>query len=368
MNVASYNVGNGSGQIQVYGRDTEDNEATLTHNFNITTCTFSISWDPQPGSSVTANNALCPAIPESVSGVVVVSVPQVIDDGDVTAQIAGSGFSQSLPVTPQGSGRYAVQFTAQGVSYTGPATIQVTAVDQRGDAHTVASSVTIADCTLTFQWTSLPSEVIAGSNATCPTIERRTSGFISASLPGAVASTSAQITINLPQFADPFALPVLNHGSGLYEVFIDASELPPVNASNNTIRFTALDIAGGSYELTRAINIQDCRGDLTWVEAPPAQMTLGECATLPSLGITARFAAEVPALVSLSTVSAEGRNERGVVNYSSITSPATGQYEFVIDAVPEGTVIGESVTIRGFAPDHRPTAARTVQIVECPDP
>jgi hypothetical protein len=252
--------------------------------------------------------------------------------------------------------------------YTGTATINVTLTDQRSQTYPLSSGVNIADCTLNFTLVTPPDATIAGSNATCPSVPKQTSAFVRASLPAAVASVTARIDIHVGGVLTSSGLPVVAQGGGLYEVFINASSLPIADPGANPITINYTDIAaGGGVAATTSTVIQDCRGNLSWVNPPPAQLSLTACATVPALGsATVLFQAQVPALVPLASVTSDGRNSHGVVSYAQITSPASGQFQVVIDNVPAGTVVGETLVVRGFAPDHRETPSVTTTIVTCP--
>jgi hypothetical protein len=136
----------------------------------------------------------------------------------------------------------------------------------------------------------------------------------------------------------------------------------------NTVRFSATDIVGVTYELTTTIRLVDCRGDLTWVIPPPAEIAPVTCTGVIGLGYTVRFQAEVPSRVTPGAVTAEGRNltRGGVITYS-VSATANGQFEFVISGVPPGTLSGDHIVVRAFAPDHRVTPFISTLIVDCPD-
>jgi hypothetical protein len=360
---------NGTGTLTVFATDKKGSRKQLDAAIAIEDCVLTVTWQTLPGSRVTASNALCPAVPTSTQGIVSVSVPGVVSDSDVTASITGSGsFRGTVPVTPLGSGQYRITLDpgTAGFSYTGQATIAVRIVDQRSQVYTLSSPVEIADCTLRFRWSKLPDDVVAGSNALCTTTPERTDATIIASLPDAVSQVSAQISI--PPTGTSFSLPVRSLEGGRYSIDIIAELLPPVNSPSNTILFSATDIAGGSYELTTPISIVDCRGRLTWINPPPAQLALTQCVSVPAVGYTASFQAEVPARVPSGSVTTEGRNlTRGGVSIYSVSSTATGQFEFVISAIPAGTEVGDILSIRAFAPDHRETPFVRTEIVACPD-
>ncbi len=358
-------VTEGAGTITVTALDAGGNRAQLTASVTLTGCRITASWVTPPGSAVTAGNLLCPAVPTAVQGTAVISVPSVIAEGGVTAAIEGTGAGpgRSVPVTALSGGQYSVALEpgALDIATTGPATLSLRFRDTRGVVTTLSSPVEIVDCTMRFDWVTRPRSLIAGSNATCPEVPVRTSGFVLASLPAAVARVAAVIEIN--GISTPFALPVQDLGSGLYRVDIEASLLARVEAPA-TVRVTLTDIAGGSYVLTSATQIRDCRGALTWITPPPAQFSLTPCQSLPSPGYVVRFQAEKPGLVSLSLVTADGINASGTVSYGPITSPAAGQFEFAISGAPPA---GSSFVVRAFAPDHRQTPAIVTQIVACPE-
>lgn len=358
-----------SGTITVTATDKRQEQRQLTAQFNIVTCSLDVTWSQQPGGIVSADNALCPSTPSSVSGTITVSVPSVVDNAGVTARVSGASLNQALSVVPQGSGRYSITFDpgALGVTYTGPAMIQVTVRDQRNKTYTLDSNIEIQDCTLSFDWETLPDSTVAGSNATCPTNPERTSGTVRASLPGAVNNVSAVIDIEGASYQLVVRPGIA--GPGSYGVDIDASVLPPVDSATNTIHFTAVDIAGGQYDLITTIRIVDCRGSLTWIIPPPAEMALTTCESVPSLGYVVRLQAQIPSLVPPGSVTAEGRNfsTTRAIPYAPVTSPSEGVFEFAISQVPSGTIIGHNIVVRAFAPDHRETAFITTRIVECPD-
>ena len=329
---------------------------------------MTVSWNPAPGSLVTASNRLCPGTPESLRGVVVVSVPSVVDDVGVTGVVSGSGFSKTLTSMPLGNGRYEIVFQpgAQGVTATGAATFEARVVDQRNKTYTLSTDITLADCTLTFRWVSLPDGTIAGSNATCPNTPKRTSGLIRASLPSAVETTQAEITV--PAVGATYPLTVRSLSGGYYAVDIDASLLPPVQSSSNTVRFKATDIADGHYEVTTTVKIVDCRGALTWVNPPPAQLSLTACDSIPSLPFDVVLSVQVPELVPQGSVTAEGRDfEVGAVSYSPVDFVPPNQFRFTVNRVPAGTVEGHTLVVRAYAPDHRETPFVATLITACPD-
>jgi pSer/pThr/pTyr-binding forkhead associated (FHA) protein/LysM repeat protein len=357
------------GTLTLAARDKKKVEKKLTSAFAIVDCQLEVTWVTQPGANVSLDNKLCPATPASTQGVFSISAPDVVDDTGVTATFSLGATSVALPIQPQGNGRYRLTFNpaALNVSATGAGVITVRVVDQRNAVHTLTANVTIQDCTLRFQWTTLPDPVLAGSNATCPTRRVTTTGTIQASLPDAVKTTSASITIPESSGAT-FPLVVRSLGGGAYAVDINASVLPPVNSPASTITFQATDIAGGSYQLTTNIQLVDCRGDLTWVVAPPAQMALTTCQSIPGLGYAVRFRAEVPSRVTAGAVTAESRNltRGGAASYSA-TEVSTGVYEFAVSSLPANTQAGDQVVIRAFAPDHRMTPFIATTIVTCPD-
>ncbi|MCB9451664.1 MAG: FHA domain-containing protein [Anaerolineaceae bacterium] len=361
-------LGEANGTVTVNATDKRGQEKELTAPVSTVSCSLDVTWSTQPGSAVSANNALCPSTPSSVSGVIAVSVPSVVDDAGVTANVTATGLNKALTITPLGNGRYRVSLDpdALGITYTGAAVIRATVRDQRDEMYTLTSNVEIQDCTLHLDWETLPDSVIAGSNATCPANPERTSGTVRASLPEAVKRTSASIEIQGTSY--PLVVRPNVAGPGTYGVDIDASVLPPVDSNVNTIHFRVEDIAGGEYDLTTTIRIVDCRGDLTWIIPPPPQLALTVCETIPSLGHVVRLQAQIPSLVPPGSVTAEGRDfTGGVVQYAPVTSPSQGVFEFAISSVPAGTTVGDNLVVRAFAPDHRETPFITTQIVECPD-
>jgi hypothetical protein len=361
-----------SGTITVTATGKDQEQRQLTAQFDSVTCSLSVTWSQQPGTAVSADNALCPVTPASVAGGIRVSVPSVVDDSSVTARVTAPGLNKALPVTPQGNGGYdiALDPAALDIAYTGSATIQVTVRDQRDETYTLDSAVEIRDCTLDFVWETAPDGTVAGSNATCSTNPERTSGTVRASLPEAVSSVSAIIDVPPAGASYPLIVRPGVAGPGTYGVDIDASVLPPVDSPSNTIHFRAEDIAGGQYDLTATIRIVDCRGDLTWSVPPPPELALTACESIPSLGYVVRLQAQIPSLVPPGSVTAEGRDfsSGGVVFYAPITSPSEGVFEFAISQVPASTIVGHNLVVRAYAPDHRETAFITTQIVECPDP
>jgi hypothetical protein len=360
-----------SAEVKVVAKDKKEKKQELKATITIPDCTMNVSWQTVPGSTVTAQNALCFATPTSIRGVAQVSVPSVVDDSSVTASISGTGgFNRAVPITPRGNGQYEVVFDpgALQVAYTGAATLTVRVVDQRGKVYTLTSNVDVADCVLRFNWIVLPNNPVAGSNATCPATPERTSGLIKASLPNAVANASAQIHVVASDAT--FALAVRSLGGGFYAVDINAGILPFVNSAGNTITFMATDTIGGSYQLTTPINLIDCRGDLTWVIPPPATLSLTQCASVPSLGYTVRIQAQVPSFVPDGSVTAEGANFTigGVAPYNgSVVSLGNGVFEFKIGSVPAGTDINHTLIVRALAPGHRQTPFIQTTIVACPD-
>jgi LysM repeat protein len=357
-------VGSTSGTVTVKAKDKANKEKQVTATFNIANCTLEVTWNTQPAGSVAANNVLCSATPQSVRGVVQISVPSVVDDSGVTASVTDGGrFNQSLTITPLGNGKYQVNFDpgALGVTFTGAAEIRVRVVDQRGQVYTLTSPLTLEDCTLRFNWTVQPNTPLAGSNATCATTLKRTSGTVSASLPSAVASVSADI--NVVAAGAIFPLGVRNLGGGLYAVDIDASLLPPTDSPSNPITFHATDIAGGTYQITTTIQIVDCRGDLTWVIPPPPQIEL--CS--PITPVTARFQAQVPSFVPDGSATAEGRNltRSAPVVFYPVSSVGNGQFDITINSLPAGTQVGDTLSIKGFAPDHRETPGLPTTVTDC---
>lgn len=358
-----------SAVVNVAVKDKNGKQSQLNSTIAIPECALAVSWESVPAANVTANKTLCPAVPNTVRGIAKVSVPAAVQDNGVSAVITGGdNLNKNLPTMPLGSGRYEVLLTpaALQIAYIGPAEIKMQIKDKRDKQYTLASPVTIEDCTLKFTWVTLPESTIAGSNATCSAVPKRTSGLVRASLPGAVANVSGRIDV--PSVGTGYGLVVRSLGNGFYAVDIDASLLPPINAGGNTVRFMAVDIANGSYELTHTISISDCRGTSSWIIPPPPQLSLTTCESVPSLGYIVRFKVQVPGLVPPGSFTAEGRNfEVGVVFYNPITSPAFGEFEFTIDRVPPGTVAGHTVVIRAFPPDHLETPFITTQIVNCPD-
>ncbi len=355
-----------AGVVKVTVSDTGGNVQELTAPLALTECALVITWPTALSSSVTANNTLCPAVPEVLSGVFQVSVPEVVEDSGVSARIAatGGGFAVDLPVTPLGSGQYALEFdpAAEGVTYTGPATLTITITDTRGTTSTFTSAVTLEDCLLELAWVLEPDPVVAGSNATCPTVPVRTAGFVAVSMPDVLAETDPVVAqIEIARIVTPFDLRVRDLGSGQYQVDVEAGDLPRVDASA-TVRVTVTDMAGATYQVSAPIQIRDCRGALTWVVEPPRQITLEACPSRPSLGTTVQFRAEIPALIPVGSLTADGINEQGRVIYGPITDLGGGVYEFAISAAPPGSTF----TVRAFAPEHKQTPAILTRVVECP--
>jgi LysM repeat protein len=357
------------GTLSLTARDKKKVEKKLTSAFSIVDCILEVTWVTPPGANVSANNTLCPGTPASTQGTFAISVPDVVDDTGVTATYSLGATNVSLPVQPLGKGRYRLTFdpAALNITATGAGVITVKVVDQRNAVHTLTANVTIQDCTLRFQWITLPDPILAGSNATCPTRRVTTTGTIQASLPDAVRTTSASITIPESGGAS-FPLVVRPLGGGQYAVDINASVLPPVNSPASMVTFQATDIAGGTYQLTTTIQLVDCRGDLTWVVPPPPQIALTACQSVPGLGYAVRFRAEVPSRVTAGGVTAESRNltRGGAASYSA-SEVSTGVYEFAVSSLPPGTQAGDQVVIRAFAPDHRVTPFITTTVVTCPD-
>jgi hypothetical protein len=357
------------GTLTLNARDKKKVEKKLTSAFSIVDCQLEVTWVTQPGANVSLDNKLCPATPASTQGVFSISVPDVVDDTSVTATYTLGATTVALPIQPQGNGRYRLTFdpAALNIAATGAGVITVKVVDQRNAVHTLTANVTIQDCTLRFQWTTLPDSILAGSNATCPTRRLTTTGTVQASLPEAVKTTSATITV--PEASGAvFPLVVRSLGGGQYAVDINASVLPPVNSPASTITFQATDIAGGNYQLTTSIQLVDCRGDLTWVVAPPAQIALTACQSVPGLGYAVRFRAEVPSRVTAGAVTAESSNlTRGGAARYTAAEVSTGVYEFAISSLPAGTQVGDKVSIFALAPDHRETPAINTTVVDCPD-
>lgn len=355
--------------LTVKARDGNNKEKSLSAAISFVACSLNVAWNPAPGGQVTAKNVLCPAVPKTISGTVSISVPSVVLDADVTALVTAPGLNKSLPVTPLGNGRYSVLFdpdTLQ-VTYTGAATIQVSIKDQRAKTYQLTSNANIVDCALKFNWISLPDATIAGSNATCQSVPKRTSGLLSASLPGAVTSASAKIEV--PSAGTSYDLVVRSLGGGLYAVDVDASLLPPIDAGGNTVRFMATDIAGDSYELTATVQIRDCRAQTSWVQAPPTQLSLTPCQSVASLPFTVTLSVAQPQFAPPGSVTAEGRNFAvGVVGYSPVNFNSPNQFTFTVDRVPPGTQVGHTVVIRAFVPDHHETPFIATQIVVCPNP
>ncbi len=356
-----------TGTVVMQAIDEGGHERQLTATVNVTTCSLDVAWQSQPGSSVTARNALCAQIPESVEGVATVSLPSIVEDSGVSATISGSGISADLPVTPLGNGQYHVTFNpqAEGVTQIGPATLTVSVIDTRNATHTLTTPVTLTDCTMEFEWTRFPASEIAGSNATCPAFDVRTSGFVQASLPLAVASVSAQIEIE--QITTAFALAVQDLPDGEYQIDVDASTLTRVDNRAATIRVTATDIAGDTHELTASIQIYDCRGDLTWIEAPPASVTLQQCpggSPVPALPVTVVVQAEIASLIPAGSVTADGISSQVTVPYAPVITLGNGQYQFDVTSAPPNST---SFTVRAFAPEHRQTPSIVTTIVDCPD-
>jgi hypothetical protein len=273
------------------------------------------------------------------------------------------------PIQPQGNGRYRLTFdpAALNIAATGAGVITVKVVDQRSATHTLTANVALQDCTLRFQWTTLPDAVLAGSNATCTARRLTTTGTVQASLPDAVKTTSATITV--PEASGAvFPLVVRSLGGGQYAVDINASVLPPVNSPASTITFQATDIAGGDYQLTTTIQLVDCRGNLTWVVPPPSQIALATCQSVPGLGYAVRFSAQVPSRVTAGAVTAESSNlTRGGAARYTATEVSTGVYEFAVSSLPAGTQVGDKLSIFALAPDHRETPVINTTVVDCPD-
>jgi hypothetical protein len=370
VDLAQLNATNGSrGTLTLDAKDKKGLEKQLVGAFTVVNCTLDVAWTTLPAASVTVNNALCSAIPRSTLGVFSISVPAVVKDNGVTATLtAGTTPLAQLPITPLSGGQYrfSIDPGTLGIAYTGPSTVTVRVVDTRNGITTLTANVQLSDCTLRFQWANLPDPAIAGSNATCPGTLVTTTGTVQASLPDAVSLVSADITI--PSAAATFPLAVRTLGAGQYAVDINAALLTPVNSAANTIRFSATDIIGGTYEITTSIRLADCRGDLTWVVPPPARLAPVACVGETGLGYTVRFSAEVPSRVSPGAVTAEGRNlTRGGVTSYAVSANANGQFEFSISSVSPGTVAGDRIVIRAFAPDHRVTPFISTQIVDCPD-
>jgi hypothetical protein len=327
-----------------------------------------VDWSTQPAPSIAANNVLCSLVPSTTQGIFTVSAPTVVKDAGVTATLSGAVNLATLPLTSLGGGRYRLTIDPAdlGVTYTGPGIVTVAVTDTRNTTTNLTANVELSDCILRFRWVTLPDPVIAGSNATCQGTLVNTSGTVAASLPNAVSTVSA--SINIPAASATFPLAVRTLGGGQYAVDINAALLPPVNSAANTVRFSATDIVGATYEITTAIRIADCRGDLTWVIPPPAQIAPVNCTDVTGLGYTVRFTAEVPSRVTAGAVTAEGRNltRGGVTNYT-VSQNANGQFEFSISSVPPGTVSGDRIVVRAFAPDHRETPFISTLIVDCPD-
>lgn len=353
--------------VVAQARADDGDEKQLTREIQLSTCSMTVNWVTTPGSSVSADNTLCGSVPQSVSGVLSVSVQSVVGDGGVVASVTGSGgFSQALPVSGQGSGLYGVTLDAAAlqISYTGAATINARVTDNRNATYDLTSPVTFEDCEMRVNWTTQPSGPITGSTATCPGTSTTTRGFFNVSLPGAVGGASANIAIS----GTTYNLDVQSLGGGEYEVFIDGTNLPPTSSSNNTVTVRVEDIAGGEYFITSTLELQDCRGNLTWVENPPSPMTLASCPGVPSPDTQpeARFQAEVPDLIVPGNVRVEA-SIQGVppITYA-VTNLGNGLFSFNITSFPPGTQAGQTVTIRAFAPpDHRVSPARQIQIIAC---
>jgi hypothetical protein len=370
VDLAQLNVGNGSvGTLTLDAKDKKGVEKQLASTVSVVNCTLAVNWRTFPANRVTANNALCAAVPRSTQGTFAVSVPGVIKENGVTASLTGGATNLgALPIAALGNGQYRVtlDLAATAITYTGAATLTVKVVDTRNATTSLTAGVELADCTLRFEWVTLPDPTVAGSNATCAGTLVTTSGTVNASLPDAVQTVSASITE--PSAAATFPLTVRTLGGGQYAVDINAALLPPVNSAANTVRFSATDIVGGTYELPTTINIIDCRGDLTWVIPPPGQLASTACTSVIGLGYTVRFQAQVPSRVTASAVTAEGRNlTRGGVTTYAVSTTASGQFEFSITSLPAGTVAGDQIVIRAFAPDHRVTPFISTLIVDCPD-
>jgi hypothetical protein len=370
VDLASLNATNGSrGTLTLDAKDKNGLEKQLVGSFTVVNCTLSVAWTTLPAPSVTVNNALCSTVPRSTVGAFSISVPAVVKANGVTATLtAGTTPLAQLTITALAGGqfRFGIDPGTLGIAYTGPSTVTVRVVDSRNGITTLTANVELSDCTLRFQWANLPDPVIAGSNATCPGTLVTTTGTVQASLPDAVSLVSADITI--PSAAATFPLAVRTLGGGQYAVDVNAALLTPVNSATNTIRFSATDIIGGTYEITTSIRLADCRGDLTWVVPPPTSLAPVACVGVSGLGYAVRFSAQVPSRVSAGAVTAEGRNlTRGGVATYAVSANATGQFEFSISNVPPGTVAGDRIVVRAFAPDHRVTPFISTLIVACPE-
>ncbi|MEO8609928.1 MAG: FHA domain-containing protein [Chloroflexota bacterium] len=362
-------AGDTTGTVTLDAKDKKGVAKQLVGSFNIINCTMVVAWRAEPAPAIAANNVLCSLVPSTTLGVFTVSAPGVVRDNGVTASLKnGATNLATLPVTSLGNGQYrlSVDPADLGVTYTGAASVVVNVADTRNTNTNLTANIELSDCVLRFRWVALPDLVIAGSNATCPGTLVNTSGTISASLPPAVNTVSADITI--PAASATFPLVVRTLGGGQYAVDINAALLPAVNSATNTIRFSATDIAGATYELTTTIRLADCRGDLTWVVPPPAEIAPVSCTGVIGLGYTVRFQAEVPSRVTAGVVTAEARNltRGGAVSFTtSVTS--NGQFEFSINGVPPGTLSGDQIVVRAFALDHRVTPFISTLIVDCPD-
>ena len=369
VSLAQAGAADTTGTVTLDAKDKKGVAKQLVGSFNIVNCTIVVAWRTEPAAAVAANNVLCSLVPASTQGVFIVSAPGVVQENGVTASLKnGAANLATLPVTALGNGQYRLVIDPGdlGVTYTGPASVAVSVVDTRNTTTNLTANIELSDCILRFRWVALPDPIVAGSNATCPGTLVNTSGTIGASIPAAVSTVSAEITI--PAASATFPLAVRTLGAGQYAVDINAALLPPVNSAVNTVRFSATDIVGVTYELTTTIRLVDCRGDLTWVIPPPAEIASVVCTGVIGLGYTVRFQAEVPSRVTPGAVTAEGRNltRGGVITYS-VSATANGQFEFVISGVPPGTLSGDHIVVRAFAPDHRVTPFISTLIVDCPD-
>lgn len=358
-----------SGTVTLDAKDKKGVTKQLVGIFNIVNCTMVVAWRTEPAPAVAANNVLCSLVPASTQGVFTVSAPEVVRENGVTASLKnGAANLATLPVTSLGNGQFRVVIDPGdlGLTYTGPGTVSIGVIDTRNTTTNLTANIELSDCILRFTWVALPDPVVAGSNATCPGTLVNTSGTIAASIPAAVDTVSADIII--PAAAATFPLAVRTLGGGQYAVDINAALLPPVNSASNIIRFSATDIVGATYELTTTIRLSDCRGDLSWVIPPPAEIAPVVCTGVAGLGYTVRFQAEVPSRVTPGAVTAEGRNlTRGGVTTYPVTATAGGQFEFTISSVPPGTIADDRIVVRAFAPDHRVTPFISTLIVDCPD-
>ncbi len=351
-----------TGDIVVLARDAADTERTVMGSFTVADCQLEVTWLTQPQANVSTDDTLC-TVPGSVSGVLSVSVPSVVDNGGVTAdaRTPQGVVLTELTVQPQGGGRYGLTFNPQasGVVFDGAAVIRVRVQDQRNEVYLLTSDINITDCSIEFAWSVLPDSPIANSNARCA-LPTSTSAFVSVDLPPNPVPniiTLAQASIFIPPFGTSFNLGVLVLNQDEYEVFIDGRALPPVDSGTNTITFRAVDAGGTEHILTTNIGLQDCRGTLSWVQAPPLQLPVAPCGSYPfSVSISSNVAGTlVPVTLTATSI-------RGSVSYGVVPGPSP--YSFLITTVPAGSVVGDEVLIRATASDHRPLTF-TSRITTC---